>query len=86
MLMKQYRSDGKKLLDVEYDDQPTVGDIIDGMSIISINERDGDVALFLQENSGQVGVFVLDEIYIVGRVFGFENLIEAIEAWMADEI
>ncbi len=86
MLMKQYRSDGKKLLDVEYDDQPTLGDIIDGMSIISINERDGDIALFLQENSGQVGVFVLDEIYIVGRVFGFENLIEAIEAWMADEI
>ncbi len=84
--MKQYRSDGKKLLDVEYDDQPTLGDIIDGMSIISINERDGDIALFLQENSGQVGVFVLDEIYIVGRVFGFENLIEAIEAWMADEI
>ncbi|MEA2110517.1 MAG: hypothetical protein U9P71_00565 [Campylobacterota bacterium] len=84
--MKQYQSDGKKLLHVEYDDQPGVGDIVDGMSVISANERDGDLALFLQDSNGQVGVFVLDEIYIVGRVFGFENLVEAIEAWISDEI
>ncbi len=84
--MKQYQSDGKKLLHVEYDDQPSVGDVIDGMNIISSNKRNGDLALFLQENSGQVGVFVLDETYIVGRVFGFENLVEAVEAWIADEI
>ncbi len=84
--MKQYQSDGKKLLHVEYDDQPSVGDVVDGMNIISSNERDGDLALFLQEAHGYVGVYILDETYIVGRVFGFENLVEAVEAWMADEI
>ncbi len=84
--MKQYQSDGKKLLHVEYDDQPKVGDFIDGMNIISTNKKEHDLALFLQENNGQVGVYVLDEIYIVGRVFGFENLVEAVNAWIHDEI
>jgi hypothetical protein len=84
--MKQYQSDGKKLLHVEYDDQPHVGDVLDSMSIISTNERDGDLALFLQEFDGNVAVFVLDEIYIVGRVSGFETLVDAVDAWMSDEI
>ncbi len=84
--MKQYQSNGKKLLHVEYDEQPDVGDFIDGMHIISTNMKGQDLALFLQENSGQVGVYVLDEIYIIGRVFGFENLIEAVNAWMNNEI
>ncbi len=84
--MKQYHSDGKKLLHVDYDDQPGVGDFVDGMNVISINVKERDLALFLQENSGQVGVYVLDDIYIVGRVFGFDTLVEAINSWMADEI
>ncbi len=85
-MMKQYHSDGKKLLHVDYDDQPGVGDFVDGMNVISINVKERDLALFLQENSGQVGVYVLDDIYIVGRVFGFDTLVEAINSWMADEI
>jgi len=84
--MKQYQSDGTKLLHVEYDDQPDVGDFIDGMNVISTNMKERDLALFLQESNGQVGVYVLDETYIVGRVFGFENLVEAVTAWMNDEI
>ena len=84
--MKQYQSDGTKLLHVEYDDQPDVGDFVDGMNVISTNKKDQDLVLFLQENNGQVSVYVLDEIYIVGRVFNFENLVEAITAWMNDEI
>ncbi len=84
--MKQYQSDGTKLLHVEYDDQPDVGDVVDGMNVLSTNQKEQDFALFLQENNGQVGVYVLDEIYIVGRVFGFESLVDAINAWMSDEI
>jgi hypothetical protein len=84
--MKQYHSEGKKLVNVEYDDQPRVGDTVDGMNVISTNTRQNDLALFLQEDNGNVGVFVLDEIYIVGRVLGFETLPDAVNAWMADEI
>jgi hypothetical protein len=84
--MKHYQSDGKKLLHVEYDEQPCVGDTLDSMNIISANERDGDLALFLQEFDGNVAVFVLDEIFIVGRVSGFETLVDAVDAWMSDEI
>ncbi len=84
--MKHYRSNGKKLLHVAYDDRPDVGDSIDGMKVISTHTQASDYALFLQEDSGQVGVYVLDDIYIVGRVFGFDTLVEAVSAWMNDEI
>jgi len=85
--MKQYVSDGKKLLDVEYDDQPGLHDSVDGMRVISVDRRaEDEYALFLLQNDGTVGCYVLDETYIVGRVFGFETLVEAIQAWNDGEI
>ncbi|RUM63941.1 MAG: hypothetical protein DSZ03_04750 [Sulfurimonas sp.] len=84
--MKHYHSDGKKLLHVAYDDHPGVGDLIDGMHILSTHTRESDLALFFQEDSGQIGVYVLDDNYIVGRVFGFDTLVDAVNAWMTDEV
>ena len=85
--MKYYTSDGKKLLNVEYDDQPALNDVVDGMRVISADRRAGDeYALFLLEPGGTVGCYVFDETYIVGRVFGFETLIEAVQAWNDGEI
>jgi hypothetical protein len=85
--MKQYISDGRVLLGVEYDDQPQLHDTIDGMRVISSDRRaEDEYALFMLETSGKVGCYVLDEIYIVGRVFGFDNLVEAVQAWNDNEI
>ena len=70
--MKHYTSDGQKLLDVEYDDQPVLNDTVDGMRVISTDRRsEEEYALFLLVPDGSVGCYVLDETYIVGRVFGF---------------
>jgi hypothetical protein len=85
--MNIYISDGKKLLDVEYDVVPQINDTIDGMRVLSTNKRSADEnAIFLLELNGNVSCYVLDEIFIVGKVSGFENLIEAIEAWNNNEI
>ena len=85
--MKYYTSNGKMLLGVEYDDQPLLNDSVDGMRVISTDRRgDDEYALFLLEPEGTVGCYVLDEIYIVGRVFGFETLVEAVRAWHGGEI
>lgn len=85
--MKSYRSDGKKLLDVEYDDQPVLNDVVDGMRVISTDRRSAEeYALFLLEPDGRVGCYVLDETYIVGRVSGFDTLPEAVSAWHDGEI
>jgi hypothetical protein len=85
--MKHYLSDGKKLLNVEYDDIPTLSDTIDGMMVISKDERSVDeIAFFLLEQNGAVTCYVLDEIYIIGSVNGFHNLLEATQAWHNDEI
>jgi len=85
--MKHYVSDGRKLLNVEYDDIPQMSDIVDGMMVISKDVRSiEETALFLLEPSGNVTCYVLDEIYIIGHVSGFENLAEAMKAWHNHEI
>jgi len=85
--MKNYVSDGKMLLNVEYDDIPSLSDIVDGMMVISKDIRSvEEVAIFLLEPSGNITCYVLDEIYIVGRVSGFENVADALEAWHNHEI
>ncbi len=85
--MATYTSDGKKLINVEYDDIPTVNDIVDGMRILSTDKRAEDEnALFMLKLNGEICCYVLDEIFIVGNVDGFENLVEAVAAWNNDEI
>ncbi|WP_294964352.1 hypothetical protein [Sulfurimonas sp.] len=85
--MAIYVSDGKKLIDVEYDDIPTVNDMIDGMRVLSTDKRAEDEnGMFLLETNGNVCCYVFDEIFIVGKVNGFENLVDAIEAWNNNEI
>ena len=85
--MANYTSDGKKLVGVEYDDIPTLNDTVDGMMVISTDQRSIDEnALFLQALDRTVTCYVLDEIYIIGNVSGFENLVKAIEAWNNNEI
>ena len=85
--MTSYISDGKKLINVEYDDIPQLNDTVDGMRIISIDKRaDDEYAIFMLEQNGNVCCYVLDEIFIVGNVSGFENLVQAVEAWRDNEI
>ncbi|PHQ66113.1 MAG: hypothetical protein COB99_00055 [Sulfurimonas sp.] len=85
--MAIYISDGKKLVDVEYDDIPGINDTIDGMRVLSTDKRAEDEnAMFLLELNGNVSCYVFDEIFIVGKVSGFENLVEAVEAWNNNEI
>lgn len=85
--MSIYVSDGKKLVNVEYDDIPGINDIIDGMRVLSTDKRAEDEnAMFLLEPNGNVSCYVFDEIFIVGKVSGFENLIDAIKAWNNNEI
>lgn len=84
--MAEFTSDGKKLLNVEYDDTPNINDMVDGMRVISIDERDDEYAIFLLEQNGNICCYVLDEIYILGKVNGFENLPQAIKAWNENSI
>ena len=85
--MKNYMSDGKKLLHVEYDDIPTINDMVDGMRVLSTDKRAEDEnALFLLKLDGSICVYILDEIYIVGKADNFDNLVEAVEAWRDEEI
>jgi len=85
--MTTYTSDGKKLINVEYDDIPTTNDIVDGMRVLSTDKRAEDEnALFLLEPYGKISCYVLDEIFIVGSDNGFDTLFEAIEAWNNHEI
>ena len=85
--MASYISDGKKLINVEYDTIPQLNDMVDGMRIISTDRRSYDeYAIFLQELNHTVSCYVLDEIFIIGKVSGFENLVQAVEAWNNDEI
>ncbi len=84
--MALFISDAKKLLNVEYDEIPNINDIVDGMRVLSKNEREGEYCLFLLEKNGTICCYVLDEIYILTKVNGFDNLVEAIEAWRKNEI
>ena len=85
--MKSYVSDGRKLIDVEYDDIPNINDTVDGMRVLSKDiNASGECAIFLLESVSSVCCYVLDEIYIIGKQSGFENLIEAMGAWRSGEI
>ncbi|MEO1954937.1 MAG: hypothetical protein ABGW74_09580 [Campylobacterales bacterium] len=85
--MATYISDGKKLLDVEYDVVVELSDTIDGMRVISkIEESPNETALFLLEMGGFISCYILDENYLVGRVSGFKDLSEAVEAYRDGEV
>ncbi|NPA60154.1 MAG: hypothetical protein GXO30_06800 [Epsilonproteobacteria bacterium] len=85
--MAIYESDGKKLVDVEYDIIPKVGDMIDGMRVLSVDIRSmEEIGVFLLEPNTRVTCYVFDEIFIIGKSDSFDSLTEAVEAWMSDEI
>ena len=85
--MATYQTDGKKLLNVEYDVIVEVGDELDGMRILSVDVRSTDeIGVFLLEPNGMVTCYVFDEIYIVGKSDSFETLLDAVNAWNENEI
>ena len=85
--MAIYNSDGKKLIDVEYDVIVQVGDIVDTMRVLSVNSKDNDeYAVFLLEPSTRITCYVFDEVFIIGKADSFDSLSDAIEAWKYDEI
>ena len=86
--MAVYYSDGKKLLDVEYDVIPQINDTIDGMMVLSVDMKSiEEYAVFLLEPvSRRVTCYIFDEIFIIGKSDEFDTLNEAIAAWKAGEI
>jgi len=85
--MAIYNSDGKKLVGVEYDVVPQIGDTIDTMRVLSTDyNADNEYAVFLLEPNTRVTCYVFDEIFIIGKESGFESLNEAILAWKNCEI
>ncbi len=85
--MATYNSDGKKLVDVEYDVIIEVGDIVDGMRVLSVNAQNSEeYAVFLLESNTRVSCYIFDEVFIIGKADSFENLSDAIEAWSNEEI
>jgi len=85
--MKIYSSDGKKLVNAEYDDIVKVNDMIDGMKVISVQSKSSEeYAVFLLEASTKVTCYIFDEVFIIGKGESFDTLVEAIEAWSNDEI
>ncbi|MDA7817284.1 hypothetical protein N9A28_03745 [Sulfurimonas sp.] len=84
--MAIYTSDGKQLLNVEYDDIVEVNDTVDGMLVMSKDTRGDEYVVFMLEANRNICAYVFDEVFIIGRVSGFESLPDAIEAWKNDEI
>jgi hypothetical protein len=84
--MAAYISNGKQLLDVEYDDIVEINDTVDGMRVISKDVRGEEYAVFMLELNGNICCYVFDEVFIIGRVSGFETLPDAIQAWKNHEI
>ena len=86
--MAIYQSDGKKLLDVEYDVIPQINDIIDGMRVLSVDLQNiEEYAVFLLEPvTRRVICYIFDEIFIIGKSDEFDTLNDAIEAWKNEEI
>ena len=85
--MAIYKSNGKKLLDVEYDTLAVAGDIVDGMRVLSTSYNQyNEYAVFLLEPNTRVTCYIFDEIFILGKEEGFESLNEAINAWKNSEI
>ncbi len=85
--MKIYSSDGKKLINAEYDDIVEVNDIVDGMKVLSVQSNTpGEYAVFLLEASTKVTCYILDEVFIIGKGESFDTLVDAIAAWTHGEI
>lgn len=84
--MATYTSDGKKLLNVEYDDIVEINDIVDGMRVLLKLDRDDEYVVFMLELNGNICCYVFDEIFIIAKVSGFETLLDAIDAWKNHEI
>jgi len=85
--MATYNSDGKKLIDVEYDIVPQINDIIDGMRVLSVNSQNNDeYAVFLLEPNTRITCYIFDEIFIIGKADSFTSLPDAIDAWKNEEI
>jgi len=86
--MAIFHSDGKKLLDVEYDTVVEIGDVVDGMRVLSTHAKNpNEYCVFLLEPvSRRIICYIFDEIYIVGKSDEFETLQDAVEAWKNDEI
>ncbi len=85
--MAIYATDGKKLINVEYDIIIEINDIIDGMRVLSIDRKsDEEYAVFLLEPNTKVTCYIFDEVFIIGKGDSYDNLIEAVEAWNNNEI
>ena len=85
--MAVYATDGKKLIDVEYDAIIKINDMVDGMRVLSVDKRaDEEYAVFLLESNTKVTCYVFDEVFIIGKADSYDNLIEAVEAWNNNEI
>lgn len=84
--MAVYTSNGKELLNVEYDDIVEINDIVDGMRVISKDVRDDEYVVFMLELNGNICCYVFDEVFILSKVSGFATLPDAIEAWINNEI
>ena len=85
--MAIYNSDGRKLIDVEYDVIIEIGDMVDSMRVLSVNAKNNEeYAVFLLEPNTRVTCYIFDEIFIVGKSDSFDSLGDAIEAWGNDEI
>ena len=85
--MAVYATDGKKLIDVEYDVIIQINDIVDGMRVLSVDKRsDEEYAVFLLEQNTKVTCYIFDEVFIIGKADSYDNLIEAVKAWNNNEI
>jgi len=85
--MAIYKSDGRKLIDVEYDVTPQINDIVDEMRVLCVDKNShNEYAVFLLEPNSRITCYVFDEIFILGKADSFENLTDALGAWRAGEI
>ncbi|MEN8302907.1 MAG: hypothetical protein ABFQ64_02400 [Campylobacterota bacterium] len=85
--MAIYTTDGKKLIDVEYDVIIEINDMVDGMRVLSVDKKsEEEYAVFLLEPSTKVTCYIFDEVFIIGKADSYDNLIEAVEAWNNNEI
>jgi hypothetical protein len=86
--MAIFQSDGKKLLNVEYDTLIEVGDVVDGMRVLSVHAKTPHeyCVFMLEPTTRRIVCYVFDETFIVGKSDEFETLQDAVEAWNNDEI
>ncbi|MCD6190291.1 MAG: hypothetical protein J7K14_01970 [Sulfurimonas sp.] len=84
--MAIYATDGKKLIDVEYDVIIEINDIVDGMRVLSVDKKSEEYAVFLLEPNTKVTCYIFDEVFIIGKADSYDNLIEAVQAWNNNEI